>query len=75
VDSGSMKGYLESIVQGNEWPSDLDVWECMCDIVETVNSLGSWVAVLRNRDLTGTAGVEGLGKNNIAYFSLMMPPL
>jgi len=33
VDYGTMKGYLESIVQGGGWTSDLDIVECLWDVV------------------------------------------
>jgi hypothetical protein len=75
MDFGSMKGYLESIVQGNGWPSDLDVWECICDVVETVNLLGCSVAGSRSRDLGGTVTAKVSRKGNIVYFSPMIPLL
>jgi hypothetical protein len=74
VDFGTMKWYLESIVQGGGWPSDLDVWECICDVVETVSLLGS-SAGSRSRDFSDTVAVEAAGNGNIVYFSPMIPPL
>lgn len=37
VDLGSMRAYLQSIVRGGGWPSDLDIWECIWNVVQTVD--------------------------------------
>jgi len=74
IDLGCMKGYLESIVQGNGWPSDLDIWECIWDVKETVHLLGPSVSKFARSGLdeTGTVGVKISGENYIVHFSPMI---
>lgn len=71
VNLGSMKDYLESIVQGNGWPSDLDIWECVWDVAESIHLLAPCVA-RRTRsqlDEQGTVRVEVSGEDYVVYFS------
>ena len=55
VNLGSIKDYLESIVQGNGWPSDLDIWECVWDVAESIHLLAPCVA-RKNEESIGRAG-------------------
>jgi len=77
LDFGSMKGYLQSIVQGNAWTSDLDVWECIWDVVDTVHLFGPLVGQLMKSDLTriGFVRRKEFGENRVVYFSPMMVPI
>jgi hypothetical protein len=72
MDLGTMKGYLESIVQGGGWPSDLDIWECIWDVVETVHLWAPFVAgSMGSLEEVGTVGVDVSGDSHVVYFSPM----
>jgi len=77
LDFGSMKTYLQSIVQGKAWPSDLEIWECIWDVVQTVHMFGPAVGELTTSALEGIGAVatEVSGGTSVVRFSPIMGPL